>query len=489
MNRVSIEVNGLSFNMLPVEGGHFIMGATPEQHSEAWDNESPAHVVELDDYYLGETVVTQALWNAVMGNDEDDGSEMPQTGKNWQECQSFLSRLSILTGHNFRLPTEAEWENAARGGNLSKGYKYSGSNVLEEVAWFDMNSGNRIHPVKQKLPNELGLYDMSGNVWEWCCDWYGSYPSTEEEENNCNPKGPLTGIQRVARGACCSSYIRLCRVSSRMSYEPMGKNYAMIGFRLSLDKDEAEKLVVPRSDNETVHEESEKPTVLSQTVDTTQTESTEIVAQDASSKMINPESQSSQIEKSSSTQRKKKAWPWIVSLLAIVIALIIMYPVLQDEVKYQACKSIGDYRHYVSQYPNGRHYEEASERIKLYENDSISKSKQLVSDIEKLIYEAEETRLSISIQPYNLESYLENKEMVNNGWNKLEKASRRVDELPIDYRNSFIKTITIQMDEYHRMVGELKQKEQDCIDKTSNNDVREDARKRMSVLDEYIPNH
>lgn len=203
MERIVININGFSFNMLPVEGGQFVMGATFEQHGEAYDNESPAHSVKLDNYYLGETVVTQTLWNAVMGEGATMSLELPVTGKSWNDCQTFIRKLNDLTGRRFRLPTEAEWEFAARGGRMQKGCKYAGSNSLEDVAWYEKNSGRTIHPVKQKCPNELGLYDMSGNVWEWCSDWYGEYDIEEEGDGKAvmNPKGPVRGSMRVVRGA------------------------------------------------------------------------------------------------------------------------------------------------------------------------------------------------------------------------------------------------------------------------------------------------
>ena len=146
------------------------MGATPEQGSDAWDNEKPSHYVTLSSYYIGETEVTAELWQAVMGINPSNfsGSLRPVECVSWNECQEFVTRLSSLTGENFRLPTEAEWEFAARGGKKSQGYKYSGSNTIGDVAWYSDNSNSETHNVAQKLPNELGLYDMSGNVWEWC---------------------------------------------------------------------------------------------------------------------------------------------------------------------------------------------------------------------------------------------------------------------------------------------------------------------------------
>ena len=190
----TFEVNGVKFNMMCVEGGEFMMGATLEQEFYALSDEKPAHRVSLESYYIGETQVTQALWKAVMGTNvyqqrdmvdirfevRGDGDDYPMYYISWIDCQMFVRRLSQLTGREFRLPTEAEWEYAARGGNRSQGYRYAGGNDLNEVAWYEDNSDEKIHPVAQKQPNELGIYDMCGNVWEHCNDWYDnkyySYP-------------------------------------------------------------------------------------------------------------------------------------------------------------------------------------------------------------------------------------------------------------------------------------------------------------------------
>ena len=227
----TITVNGVSFKMVAVGGGTFTMGATSEQGSDAGSNESPTHSVTLSDFAIGETEVTQELWKAVMGSNPSSfsGTNLPVEMVSWNDCQTFISKLNNLTGKNFRLPTEAEWEYAARGGNKSKGYKYAGSNTLGDVAWYADNSGSKTHSVKQKQANELGIYDMSGNVHEWCQDLYGSYSSSAQT----NPTGPTSGSNRVNRGGGWLSNARLCRVSNRFLNAPtFTNNY--LGLRLAL---------------------------------------------------------------------------------------------------------------------------------------------------------------------------------------------------------------------------------------------------------------
>lgn len=224
-------VNGVSFTMVGVKGGTFTMGATSEQGSDADSDEKPTHQVTLSDYYIGETEVTQELWKAVMGSNPSylSGTNLPVERVSWDDCQTFITKLNQLTGKNFRLPTEAEWEYAARGGQKSRGYKYAGSNTLSDVAWYTDNSGSKTHPVKQKQANELGLYDMSGNVWEWCQDWFGSYTSNAQT----NPTGPSSGSNRVFRGGSWLSNAFGCRVASRGGNSPGARgNY--LGFRVVL---------------------------------------------------------------------------------------------------------------------------------------------------------------------------------------------------------------------------------------------------------------
>ena len=225
-------VNGVAFTMVGVEGGTFTMGATSEQGtSDPYDDEYPTHSVTLSDFAIGETEVTQELWRAVMGNNPSSfsGTNLPVENVSWNDCQTFITKLNQLTGKHFRLPTEAEWEYAARGGNKSKGYKYAGSNTLSNVAWYYDNSSSKTHPVKQKQANELGLYDMSGNVWEWCQDWFGTYSSSAQT----NPAGPASGSYRVYRGGGWYYNARICRVSFRNFDTPADCN-GDLGLRLAL---------------------------------------------------------------------------------------------------------------------------------------------------------------------------------------------------------------------------------------------------------------
>ena len=225
-------VNGISFEMVAVKGGTFTMGATSEQGSDAYSNEKPTHKVTLSDYMIGKTEVTQELWKAVMGSNPSNfkGNNLPVENVSWHDCQKFIKKLNSLTGLNFRLPTEAEWEYAARGGNKSKGFKYSGSNNIGSVAWYTSTTNDSgTKPVATKSPNELGLYDMSGNVWEWCSDWCGDYSSSSQT----NPKGPSSGSYRVFRGGSWGAYAGDCRVSIRNGSTPGYRRY-YLGLRLAL---------------------------------------------------------------------------------------------------------------------------------------------------------------------------------------------------------------------------------------------------------------
>lgn len=226
-------VNGVQFTMVAVEGGTFTMGATSEQGSDAEEDEKPAHKVRLSDYYIGQTEVTQALWEAVMGSNPSlfKGDNLPVEKVSWDDCQEFIQKLNQLTGKQFRLPTEAEWEYAARGGRKSRGYKYAGGNNIDSVAWYDDNSGNETHPVGTKQANELGIYDMSGNVREWCSDWNGDYQSSSRR----NPQGPSYGLFRVGRGGSYYYNAGYCRVSCR-SYDFPVLSYNNLGLRLSCNR-------------------------------------------------------------------------------------------------------------------------------------------------------------------------------------------------------------------------------------------------------------
>ena len=230
-NPNTFTVNGVSFEMVYVEGGSFDMGATSEQGSDAHDSEYPVHSVTLSDYYIGRFEVTQELWEAVMGSNPSYfvGAQKPVEWVDWYDCQEFVSRLNSLTGRTFRLPTEAEWEYAARGGNKSLHYKYSGSDNIGNVAWYYDNSGSSTHAVGTKTANELGIYDMSGNVCEWCSDWYGDYSAGAQT----NPQGPSSGSKRVLRGGTWYLSAWNCRVSSR-SYQNPDNGYHNFGLRLVL---------------------------------------------------------------------------------------------------------------------------------------------------------------------------------------------------------------------------------------------------------------
>ena len=232
-------VNGVSFKMVAVEGGTFWMGS-PDDDRDAMRDEKPRHQVTLSSFAIGETEVTQELWEAVMGSNPscNIGTNLPVEQISRDDCSAFISKLNRLTGRNFRLPTEAEWEYAARGGKNSKGYKYAGDDIINSVAWYDNNSDGETHPVAQKHPNELGLYDMSGNVWEFCQDYYDKdYYSNSPVNNPCNttPSSWFT-----MRGGGVVNIKRYCRVAFRSEQvllddplTPVDSNWDM-GFRLAL---------------------------------------------------------------------------------------------------------------------------------------------------------------------------------------------------------------------------------------------------------------
>lgn len=252
---LKFRVRDVEFEMVYVEGGTFLMGAQSDNpneenyDSDAKIDEKPVHSVTLNDFYMGKFEVTQALWQAVMGitisqqrNETDktwplkgEGVNYPMYFINWNECQTFITKLNEmcvwqLNGKRFSLPTEAEWEYAARGGNKNHGYKFSGSNNIHDVAWYAFNSIGKIHEIGTKLPNELGLYDMSGNVWEWCQD---GYDSSYSNGSHTDPIGPSTGLNFVYRGGGWSSNARGCCVSYRGYGKPHYRR-DFLGFRLSL---------------------------------------------------------------------------------------------------------------------------------------------------------------------------------------------------------------------------------------------------------------
>lgn len=221
-----------AYGLVLVKGGSFTMGCTSEQGSDCYDWEKPSHRVTLSDFYIGKYEVTQAQWKAIMGTNPSNFSNCdlcPVEQVSWEDIQEFLRKLNAKTGKKYRLPTEAEWEYAARGGSQSRGFKYAGSNSLDEVAWYIDNSGSKTHPVGGKRANELGLYDMSGNVWEWCQDWYGDYSSNTQT----NPSGAVSGSYRVLRGGSWYGSARDCRVSFRNLNTPTNRN-GNVGFRLAL---------------------------------------------------------------------------------------------------------------------------------------------------------------------------------------------------------------------------------------------------------------
>ncbi|MDR1416775.1 MAG: formylglycine-generating enzyme family protein [Prevotellaceae bacterium] len=216
--------------MVFVQGGTFWMGCSSEQDDDCSNNEKPVHRVNLNDFYISKHEVTQAQWKALMGTNPSnfEGDNLPIENVSWDDAQIFIKCLNDATGKKFRLPTEAEWEYSARGGSKSEQYKYSGSNFAEQVAWSYGNSDSSTHPVGTKEANELGICDMSGNLWEWCYDWYTAYSSLAQN----NPTGALSGHSRVVRGGGWGNGARSCRVATRSGISP-GSNFVNVGFRVA----------------------------------------------------------------------------------------------------------------------------------------------------------------------------------------------------------------------------------------------------------------
>jgi formylglycine-generating enzyme required for sulfatase activity len=246
---LTVKVAGVTFKMVYVDGGHFMMGMQQgfEGIPDMLQSKRYIQDVTLSPYFIGETEVTQELWQAVMGSNPSTwkGKQRPVENVSWDDCQEFVTKLNQLTGKKFRLPTEAEWEFAARGGVISQKFRFSGSNNVNDIAWYWANSGDRplggewdfntmdanhcqTHDVKTKKPNELKLYDMSGNVSEWCEDRIGRYKSTPQT----NPTGATNGSERVHRGGNWSFEEKKCTVIYRYSLKPNLK-HETIGLRLA----------------------------------------------------------------------------------------------------------------------------------------------------------------------------------------------------------------------------------------------------------------
>lgn len=233
--KIDIRVGNMLFSMIFVEGGTFKMGSENGEKDE-----QPVHDVTLSDYYIGEMEVTKELWNAVKSGSSSSlyNEKKPCTEMTYRECLEWIELLNQKTGYKFRLPTEAEWEFAARGGNKSQGYRYSGSNNLSQVAWWNGNSNNKLHDVGMLTPNELGIYDMSGNAWEWCSDWYDKdFYKTSPEKNpskNRKEKGDNRVAKRVARGGCTNYGDKYCTVSYRYHCSSESRE-SRGGFRLVME--------------------------------------------------------------------------------------------------------------------------------------------------------------------------------------------------------------------------------------------------------------
>ena len=244
----------LNHEMIFVEGGTFQMGS-----SSGESDEKPVHSVTLSAFNIGKYEVTQAQWKAVMGNNPSSFSgceDCPVERVSWNDVQDFIRKLNAQTGKNYRLPTEAEWEYAAKGGKSSKGYTYSGSNDLNSVAWNIDNSGRKTHAVGGKQANELGVCDMTGNVWEWCSDWYGTYNSYSET----NPTGASSVQHRVLRGGSWNASAYYCRTADRNGGNP-DIRYYYYGFRIVLPVEDESKSEIQ---TETIKTDEEPLTYVEQ---------------------------------------------------------------------------------------------------------------------------------------------------------------------------------------------------------------------------------
>lgn len=219
----------VEMSMAFVRGGVFRMGCTDEQGDDCYSGERPAHEVTLGDFYIGRYEVTQAQWTYIMGDNPSvfKGDDRPVENVSWHDVQEFIVRLNGQSAHKYRLPTEAEWEYAARGGAYGKKYQYSGGQRCDEAGWCRRNAGGATHNVGAKQPNELGIYDMCGNVWEWCSDWHEAYSASAR----VNPAGPDTGTRRVNRGGSWYDDDRHCRLTIRNADRPESAD-ARLGFRL-----------------------------------------------------------------------------------------------------------------------------------------------------------------------------------------------------------------------------------------------------------------
>ena len=230
--------NETFFDMILVEGGTFTMGS---QEEEAFNREKPAHPVEIDDFYIGKFPVTQDVWMAIMDENPSYfiGKKRPVEMVSWDDANLFVSKINSVMGMEdgmeYRLPTEAEWEFAAIGGNMSEGFEYAGGDDLDDLGWFEENSSGETKEVGLKEPNELGIYDMNGNIYEWCHDWYSRiyYQTCHTSGIVRNPKGPKFGAGRVGRGGYWFSKSDVCKNRFRLNFEPDSK-LLFLGFRLVL---------------------------------------------------------------------------------------------------------------------------------------------------------------------------------------------------------------------------------------------------------------